>query len=226
MLSHVELLARILVAAVLGGVIGWERDRHGKPVGLRTHTIVAMAAATFMVVSTEFVFLQHYSPNQLVRADPGRMAAAAVMGIGFVAGGAIFRTGVAVSGLTTAAGMWLVTGIGLASGAGMYVEALVVTVLGVVALTVLKRLEGHNAGRQRITVVTATAAALEPVAAAIKALGASVAAMSYDSQKDDGKGHVETVFDVQIAQTVTLARIASAIEEVQGVERVRIDVES
>src|SRR4051794_9078389 len=95
-LSHIELIGRIAAGALLGGVIGYERDRHGRPVGLRTHFIVAMTAATFMVVSSQFAYLQHYGEHDLVEVDASRIAASVVSGIGFLAGGAILRTGATV----------------------------------------------------------------------------------------------------------------------------------
>src|SRR6202161_1936150 len=121
MMSHGEMLLRIGVGAALGGVIGYERDLHRRPVGLRTHLIVAMAAATFMVVSSQFVYYQGYGKDDLVTVDTSRIAASVVSGIGFLAGGAILRSGPSVQGLTTAAGLWLVTAIGLCAGSGMFV---------------------------------------------------------------------------------------------------------
>src|SRR5262245_16883091 len=120
MISHLEMITRIAVGSSLGGVIGFERDLHGRQVGLRTHLIVAMASATFMVVSNHFVGFQNY--DHPVEADVSRIAASVVSGIGFLAGGAILKTGATIQGLTTAAGLWLVTAIGLATGGGMYVE--------------------------------------------------------------------------------------------------------
>src|SRR6478735_4148453 len=116
-IHHAELILRIAVGALLGGVIGYERDRHGRPVGLRTHLIVAMTAATFMVVSAQFVYWQHYRDGDHVEGDGSRIAASVVSGIGFLAGGAILRNGITIQGLTTAAGLWLVTAIGLSAGA-------------------------------------------------------------------------------------------------------------
>ena len=120
MLSHVEMIGRIAAGALFGGVIGYERDRHGRPVGLRTHLIVAMASSTFMVLSSQFVYWQHFAKDDLVEVDASRIAASVVSAVGFLAGGAILRTGVTVQGLTTAAGLWLVTATGMCAGAGMY----------------------------------------------------------------------------------------------------------
>ena len=111
MLTHLEMVTRIVVGAALGGAIGYERDRHGRPVGLRTHFIVSLTAATFMVISSQFVYTQHFSPNDLVEVDASRIAASVVSAVGFLAGGTILRVGLTVQGLTTAAGIWLVTAI-------------------------------------------------------------------------------------------------------------------
>jgi hypothetical protein len=137
-------------AAFLGGVIGFERDIHRRQAGLRTHLIVAMASATFMVVSAHFVFFQRYVPGNLVAVDSSRIAASVVAGVGFLGGGSILRTGATVQGLTTAAGLWLVAAIGLCAGSGMYPESVFVTVLGLLALTVLRVFEDKKVLRRRV----------------------------------------------------------------------------
>src|ERR1700691_4933710 len=144
MISHGEMIARIAVGAAFGGIIGYERDRHRRPVGLRTHLIVAMAAATFMVISSQFVYWQHYGKENLGEGDTERIAPSVVSTVGFLAGGAILRTGVSVQGLSTAAGLWLVTAIGMCAGAGMFVASAAVTFMGIVALTVLRRFEDKD----------------------------------------------------------------------------------
>jgi len=215
------LLLRIAVAAVLGACIGFERDRHGKPVGLRTHAIVAVAAATFMVVSTQFVLYQHYPANLPIRADPGRTASATVMGIGFLAGGAILRNGLTIRGLTTAAGLWLVTAIGLACGAGMFLVATMVTALAWTVLAVLRRIEHHRVVRQRVTVVTGGATGVAALVDAMRALGASVAQLRQRS----AERRVETVFEVQVDGDVEPRRVVAALERLPGVEEVCVECE-
>lgn len=150
----VELVLRIVVGTALGAIIGYERDIHGRPAGLRTHTLVALASATFMVVSTHMVFYQGYHDGDHAEVDGSRVAASVVSGIGFLAGGAILRTGISVQGLTTAAGLWLVAAIGLCAGAGMYFESATVTIIGVAALTFLRRFEDKDNRVRRRLVVT------------------------------------------------------------------------
>lgn len=222
MISHTDMILRIAAGAALGGVIGYERDVHRRPVGLRTHLIVAMAAATFMVLSSQFVYFQHYGKDDLVDVDGSRIAASVVSGIGFLAGGAILRTGLTVQGLTTAAGLWLVTAIGMCAGAGMYVEGAAVTVMGIVALTVFRRFEDKHVQRRRVTIVLgAGAAGVGEVVEAIRAVGAVAAGVEYERQLDDKK-KISVTIDVQLPEAVPVSSLIEAIESVPGVRRVHV----
>ena len=122
-ISLLELLLRLGTSVLLGGAIGYERERREQPAGLRTHFLVSLASATFMIVSTQFVFFQNYINDGLVHVDVGRIASNVVVGIGFLGGGAILHAGLHIKGLTTAASLWLVAAVGLAAGAGMFVLA-------------------------------------------------------------------------------------------------------
>jgi putative Mg2+ transporter-C (MgtC) family protein len=222
-ISHAEMIGRIAAGAVLGGVIGYERDVHRRPVGLRTHLIVAMTAATFMVLSSQFVYWQHYGKDDLVGVDASRIAASVVSGIGFLAGGAILRTGLTVQGLTTAAGLWLVTAIGMCCGAGMYVEGVVVTVFGIVALTVLRRFEDKNIQRRRVSVVLgAEALGIEAVAEALRSIGASVVEVEYERHIEDEHRKFVLTMDVQLSESVPVPKLLDALESVPGVRRVHV----
>jgi putative Mg2+ transporter-C (MgtC) family protein len=218
------MIARIACGAAFGGVIGYERDVHRRPVGLRTHLIVAMTAATFMVISSQFVYWQRYSRDDLVTIDSSRIAASVVSGIGFLAGGAILRTGVTVQGLTTAAGLWLVTAIGMGCGAGMYVEGGVVTAFGIMALTFLRRFEDKNDHlvRRRISIVLGEGAEIAAVVGALTELGAVVAELEYERRLDDEKKRIVASFDVRYADTIDVRVLIQAVERVAGVRRVRV----
>jgi putative Mg2+ transporter-C (MgtC) family protein len=228
MISHGEMLLRIGVGATLGGIIGYERDRHRRPVGLRTHLIVAMAAATFMVVSSQFVYFQHYGKDDFVEVDTSRIAASVVTGIGFLAGGAILRQGLTVQGLTTAAGLWLVTAIGLSSGAGMFVESTVVTGMGMVALTVLRRFEDKNDQlvRRRISVVFGDAGQdILAVVESLKKLGAKVSDVEYEKRLDHEKKRLSATLDVYVPDSIGVPQLIEAIETVPGIRRVLVQHE-
>lgn len=137
-----NLLSRILFAALLGGVLGLERDIHGRGAGLRTHLLVSAGAALFMILSIQIASLEIATSAEATRVtDPGRIAAQIVTGIGFLGAGVIIREGFTVRGLTTAACLWVAAAIGMASGIGMYLVAAVTTLLALFALVLLRRLE-------------------------------------------------------------------------------------
>ena len=140
-ISLAELLLRLAASVLLGGAIGYERERREQPAGLRTHLLVSLASATFIIVSTQFVFFQHYVNDGLVHVDVSRIASNVVVGIGFLGGGAILHAGLQIKGLTTAASLWLVAAVGLAAGAGMFVLAGLVTAISLFALVALRVLE-------------------------------------------------------------------------------------
>lgn len=127
-----EFFLRILTAAVCGIVIGYERENRNKEAGIRTHAIVALGAALIMIVSK-------YGFSDIQNYDASRVAAQIVSGIGFLGAGIIFIRNRAVSGLTTAAGIWATAGVGMAVGSGMYYIGIAVTVLIVLMQFVLHR---------------------------------------------------------------------------------------
>jgi putative Mg2+ transporter-C (MgtC) family protein len=122
-----EMVLRLALAGALGGVIGAEREYRGKVAGTRTHLLVALGSALMLLVS------QHGFGAQ---GDPGRVAAQIVSGIGFIGAGAIMVDRKSVHGLTTAAGIWVAAGIGMATAAGLYGLAIATTVLALVGLEV------------------------------------------------------------------------------------------
>lgn len=133
--TELDLVGRLLVAAVLGAVIGIEREIHDHPAGIRTHLLVALGSALFTVLS----IVGFPSPDG-VATDPSRVAAQIVTGIGFLGAGAILKYGPTVRGLTTAASMWAAAGIGMAAGAGLPVLGLATTVIVLVSLWPLRLL--------------------------------------------------------------------------------------
>ena len=137
-LSWEETLLRVVVAAALGGAVGLEREWREREAGFRTHMLVSVGSALFTIVSAygfrEFLV----SGDAVIRADPTRIAAQIVTGIGFLGAGAIIRQGLSVRGLTTAATLWLVAAVGLASGAGYYSAAVITTLVALVSLWPLR----------------------------------------------------------------------------------------
>ena len=139
-----NLLFRILIAAVLGGILGIERDVHGRQAGLRTHILVSAGSALFFILSTHIASLNVVSPAGFTKVtDPGRIAAQIVTGIGFLGAGVILKEGFTVVGLTTAACLWISAAIGMTSGAGLYHIAAGTTILALFSLVLLRRLERY-----------------------------------------------------------------------------------
>jgi len=129
-------LGRMAMAAACGAVVGWQRERHEKAAGLRTHMLLAIGACLFTLVALRVL------PNGIAPVMQG-----IVTGTGFLAGGVIFREGVSVRGLTTAVGLWLMGAVGLAVGVGEYFVAILATLLTFIILSVLQRVEQKYGGR-------------------------------------------------------------------------------
>ncbi len=136
---HLGLLGQLLLAATLGGVVGLEREWSGKPAGFRTNLLICVGAALL----TDLSLTVAYSADPGMTADPARIAAQIVSGIGFLGAGTIIQSRGSVTGLTTAATLWVVAAIGMAVGAGEFAEAVGATVLVMIALLILGRLEPY-----------------------------------------------------------------------------------
>jgi putative Mg2+ transporter-C (MgtC) family protein len=126
-----------LAGAILGGVIGFERERHNKRIaGFRTHILVSVGSALIMLTSI-YIFEAY---GKITPADPARIAAGVITGIGFLGAGTIIRSGESVKGLTTAASLWTVSGIGLAVGCGFYSAGCVAAVIVLATLYLLRKI--------------------------------------------------------------------------------------
>lgn len=137
MLNEWVIIFRLVLAAVLSGIVGFEREFHGRAAGFRTHILLCVGSTLIMLTSMHIFDV--YSGRTPV--DPARLAAGVVTGIGFLGAGTIMRYKASVRGLTTAASLWVVTGIGLAVGSGLYFGSVVTTFLAVFALMFFGRLE-------------------------------------------------------------------------------------
>ena len=139
---HGEILFRLLLAAILGALVGFEREVHGRPAGIRTYLILCLGSALVMVLSQYLSYgMVEKLPPDALRVDPGRIAAQALTGIGFLGAGVILRYKDTIRGLTTAACVWVVCAIGLAIGAGFYLYGSAVAILTVFSLVVIKFFE-------------------------------------------------------------------------------------
>jgi len=134
---------RLFLAVILGGIVGYEREKQQRPAGFRTHILVCVGSTLIMLVSA--YGFAGANAGDGVLYDPTRIAANVVTGVGFLGAGTILRHGNTITGLTTAASLWIVSGIGLAIGIGFYAGALMTTLMVLISLILLRSLEGSFA---------------------------------------------------------------------------------
>jgi putative Mg2+ transporter-C (MgtC) family protein len=188
-LSWAEVLLRVGLAAVLGGAIGAEREFREREAGLRTHMLVSVGSALFTLVSAYAWRDFEFSTPEGIVFDPTRIAAQIVSGIGFLGAGAIIRQGLSIRGLTTAATLWVVAAIGMASGAGYYSGAVITTVLVIVALGPVRILAGRLIVPLRpeegiLAVELRPGARTTSVVEAVEGSGGSVRSLEFQDEGD------------------------------------------
>ncbi len=139
-LSLAEVATHLVAALLAGGLIGTERSIHGRAAGFRTHTLVCMAASVLMLVT---LYESHWLPltSESIRMDPTRMAQGIMTGIGFLGAGVIFKEGLTVRGLTTAASIWMTSAIGILMGTGLYAAGALATALTLGVLSLFRYIE-------------------------------------------------------------------------------------
>ena len=137
-----DALLRMLVAAVFGGIVGFDRELRNKPAGLRTHILVSLAACLFTLITME-LHAQIVRTSEEANTDPIRIIEAVTAGVAFLAAGAIIQSRGSVRGLTTGANMWMAAALGVSCGAGYYMLASLGAMLAVIVLTALSVIERH-----------------------------------------------------------------------------------
>jgi putative Mg2+ transporter-C (MgtC) family protein len=221
-LDAFDVLLRLTLAAVLGGAVGLEREIREREAGLRTHLLVSVGSALFFLVSAYAWTDWRFSSESGLVFDPTRIAAQIVTGVGFLGAGAIIRQGLSVRGLTTAATLWLVAAIGMASGAGYWEAAIIATVgalatlwpLRIVAHRLLVRIRPED--EQRLVVDLAGQQGAAKVLASLEDLGGRVSQFQL-SESRDGRELVLTVeFPSQVEASAVAGRLAE-VEDVRGV---------
>ncbi len=214
-MSQMELLLRILLAGMLGGLVGIERESLNRPAGFRTHILVCMGSALVMVVSIyAFVGMQE--------ADPGRIAAQVVTGIGFLGAGTIMREGATIRGLTTAASIWVMGAIGLAIGSGMYWEGVFTAAITFVVLRYSRYLERVLIRKHQYQIISLTLAdrpgRLGQITTAIGNLGIDIQNIELCPTEEEGIILIELY--IQLPFNKSLKDIDQALYEIDGVHRV------
>ena len=187
MLTSNEIIIRLLLGTLFGGVIGFERQVHGRPAGFRTHILVCIAAVLIMLVSEYYQYLSSID-SSYIRIDPGRIAAGALAGVGFIGAGVVLKAGLSIQGLTTAACIWVVSAIGLAIGSGLYLAGGITFLITIFSLASLRIVEKKMPKlTYRFLTITADLSADEDqIMAIIKKTDLSIVNIDYEQCTDSG----------------------------------------
>jgi putative Mg2+ transporter-C (MgtC) family protein len=221
-LHWADALLRLAVAAGLGGAVGLERELREREAGFRTHMLVSVGSALFTIAGAYGFRDFLVSGGNIVRADPTRIAAQIVTGIGFLGAGAIIRQGLSVRGLTTAATLWVVAAIGLTVGAGYYWAAVFTTVIALVSLGPL-RIVAHlvisrfRPESGRLLVQLPTGASPGPLVTEVERLGARLDSLEISQEAD--RRNVE--LDVALPAGSDMPAIVARLADVEDVLEVR-----
>ena len=218
--DNLEFFIRIVLAAVLGALVGLERSKRQKEAGVRTHCIIACTSALFMILS-KYAFMDLVDISGIRGADPARIAAQVVSGISFLGAGVIFKNGNSIRGLTTAAGMWGTAAVGMAIGAGMYWVGLITTVIMMVAQVVLHRfpVAGDAAVTQELAVSMADTPELHQ---ALNQLLDSHGGNVTDSALSRDDTHITMELTVRLAEPITYEEALRFMQEHPDVERLSV----
>jgi len=215
-----RVIVPLALAVVLGGLVGLEREFHGRAAGLRTHILVCLATAMAMVGWMELH--RHLPAESALRIDPGRIAAGVLTGIGFIGAGAIIKLKSTHRGLTTAACIWMAASLGVVIGVGAYALAVAGTLLALAVLMLLVRLESYlpaDAYREVHLVAAAAEGTLERAREAIEGLGLSVHSQEIDLELDEGL--VRLVFSVRMRRgRVNEEALVRRLRELPGVRSI------
>jgi putative Mg2+ transporter-C (MgtC) family protein len=215
---QVDLALRLLLAAVLGAVVGFEREIHDHPAGMRTHLLVSLGSGLFTVLSI-YGFVGALGPAEQTAPDPTRIAAQVVTGIGFLGAGAIIKYGTSIRGLTTAGSLWATAAIGMAAGAGQIIVAVVGTAIVVFSLWPLNRIVDRlRIGRDRTVRVRLQLGALDRVGAITAELAAHRIEIAGIQAHRSGKSRFEVELDLRAPTTMRPDALLELITSIPDVE--------
>lgn len=220
MALEMEVILRLLLSAVLGGLIGLEREVHGRPAGFRTHLLVSLGACVFTVTSIYF----HTIYNGAGVVDPSRVAAQVVTGIGFLGAGAIIREKASIRGLTTAACLWVASAVGVACGLGTYAISVVVTLVAIGSLLLLKKVEG-GLRRDSYSAVKVWSIDLEGQMPRIEALleGFKLQMLNACVEHDLENNEIFLEFEIKLTDRKLAYRMVDGIIAIDGIRKVRLE---
>ena len=220
-LTELDIVIRLCLGFVAGGIIGFERSSRRQVAGLRTHILIALGATLLMMLSI-------WLPRKITggTGDPGRIAAQVVSGIGFLGAGAIIRLGSNIKGLTTAASLWLVAAIGMTIGAGMYAAAVTAEILSLIALMLLNRVERKIFPEVQNKLLDVyynhpSEPNTEATLAILKEFGVESQSLNVNLGRNKGK-NTKVRFFVSIPDMVDISRLAKALKRSSDINRLEI----
>ena len=218
--QYAAIAAHLALALAAGGAIGLERTFHGRPAGFRTHALVCLASALLMQFTIYQWKLLPGVPIETLRTDPTRLAQGIMTGIGFLGAGVIFKEGLTVRGLTTAASIWITAAIGILIGVGFYYPAALATVLTLATLSVFRwieiRMPVQTYAEHRIRFARNDVMTEEQLRALLKEHGFSVATMTYEVTEDG------SLFEYRMTiQTGKAGDIGKLADSLRRLDRVR-----
>jgi len=211
---YLEVLLKIVVATLFGGLVGLEREHHNQPAGLKTHIILCVGATLITIVSIDLA--RDFAGAH--PTDPTRIAANIVTGIGFLGGGAILRMGATVRGLTTAACIWTVTGVGMAVGAGKYYPAALVILTILLTLHFLGRFENVFIDRRKLKRIAITARSSPDLLGSIEKIlsDCGITIKNIDISRELNEPNVEIQALVSMPERLNLNKLTEEIFQIPG----------
>lgn len=222
MISEVQIILRVLVGAALGAVIGLERERDNQPAGLRTHMILVIGATLAMVLSVNlgYLFARPGTP-----ADPARLAAQVISGIGFLGAGAILRYGFNVKGLTTATSLWTMAIVGLTVGAGYYLVSVVTTAIMLVVLALLNIIENRFVRTSVSRFISIQAEYRKGIVKEVRKKVSEFVGdpISFNLQKHYKSKRLRIQVVARVPKDQTLEELIDALSDVEGVRGLKVE---
>lgn len=222
MINEQEIILRLLLGALFGGIIGFERQVHGRPAGFRTHMLVCLALVLLMVVSENYHYLILEKDASFMRVDPARIAMGAITGVGFLGAGVIVKTGVTVQGLTTAASIWMVSAIGLAIGSGLYMASIWAFAITLFALFALRIIEGRMARMSFMTfnIVAAESLSEERIFETLNKFGARPHNIEYE--REVATGEITYRMSAAMRHKTSRKDVFDKLSSLEGVKKVSL----
>lgn len=226
-IDYLDIFLRLFLAVILGGLVGFEREQSNHPAGFRTHILVSLGSALIMLIS--IYGFSDFMGAENVSFDPSRISAQVVTGIGFLGAGTILRHGFTVTGLTTAASLWVVAAIGLAIGAGFYFGAVITTLFVLISLTVLAKLDSYITRKKQFVKIRVTVVdhpgKLGEITSFLGERRINIKAVNIldeeSTESQDNEAFVSITFLLKIPKHESLPFIVDQIKQLNGVKEVQ-----